>query len=111
MIKKAKNQEYWSEQNLEWESSGLPQQKFCEQRGLNYRKFIYWRGRLNEQNISDSKPKLLRVSTTAVRLKHHPIEPDSGLEVILPTGIKLCIKTEGDISKASALIQLLGDAR
>lgn len=29
-----KTEAYWSEQNAQWESSGLAQQEFCEQRGL-----------------------------------------------------------------------------
>lgn len=109
MIEKVKKQEYWLEQNREWESSGLAQQNFCELRGLSYRAFVYWRNLLKEQNISDSRPKLIKIATTVARLKPQAVNaPDSGLEVTLPTGIKLCIKTEGDIRKASALIQLLG---
>tara|TARA_B110001454_G_scaffold211758_1_gene227785 strand:+ start:242 stop:580 length:339 start_codon:yes stop_codon:yes gene_type:complete len=112
MSEKAKKEAYWSEQNQEWEMSGLGQQKFCEQRGLSYRKFIYWRGLLRAGRKSDSKPKLLQVSTSTNELKQQPIsQPDLGLEVTLPTGIKLCIKTELDIRKASALIHLLGGAR
>lgn len=107
-----KNQAYWTEKNSLWESSELSQRKFCEQQGLSYRKFIYWRHLLNEETGSPSKPKLLKISTTRTNLKSCVIaEPDSSLEVILPTGIKLYIKREGDISKASALIQLLGGAR
>ena len=36
-----KRQAYWSEQNTQWESSGLAQQKFCEQQGLVYKQFVY----------------------------------------------------------------------
>ena len=112
MSEKAKSLAYWSEQNNEWELSGLGQQKFCEQRGLSYRKFVYWRGLIRGGKSSDSKPKLLKISTRTDGLKQQAIsEPDLGLEVTLPTGIKLCIKTDVDIRKASALIQLLGGAR
>ncbi len=112
MSKKIKKQAYWTEQNRLWESSGLSQQKFCEQQVLSYRQFVYWRGLLNAQISNKSKPKLLKISMTSPSLKHHTIaEPNFGLEVILPTGIKLYIKTESDISKACALIQLLGGAR
>jgi hypothetical protein len=38
-------------------------------------------------------------------------EPTSSLEVILPNGIKLYIKSEADVNKAGALIQLLGGMR
>lgn len=112
MNNRTKDHAYWSEQNRLWASSGLSQQKFCEQQGLLYKRFVYWRGRLKGVNTKKSEPKLLRVSTTPPR---HPsptvTEPLSYLEVILPTGIKLHIKSEADITKASALIQLLGVAR
>jgi hypothetical protein len=106
-----KRKAYWSEQNTQWESSGLAQQKFCEQKGLVYKQFVYWRGILNRAKARNTEPKLLKIST----IPTHPIsqiaaEPASCLEVILPTGIKLYIKTEADLSKASALIQLLGGA-
>jgi hypothetical protein len=100
------------EQSSLWESSGLSQRKFCAQGGLSYRRFIYWRNLLNERKSSPSKPTLLKISTTRTSLKPYAIaEPDSGLEVILPTGIKLYIKVEADISKASELIHLLGVSR
>ena len=112
MSERTKNQAYWTEQSSLWESSELSQRKFCEQQGLRYRQFIYWRNLLNESKKSSSKPKLLKISTTRTSLKSYAIaEPDSGLEVILPTGIKLYIKAEADISKACGLIHLLGVAR
>ncbi|BCA94335.1 hypothetical protein TUM19329_24880 [Legionella antarctica] len=112
MSMSSNRQAYWSEQNSLWESSGLAQPKFCEQQGLVYKQFVYWRGRLNKKISGNAEPKLLKVSTTPAReLSQVKAAPTSCLEVILPTGIKLHIKTEADISKASALIQLLGDAR
>jgi hypothetical protein len=111
MSTRIRRQAYWSEQNILWESSGLAQKKFCEQKGLVYKQFVYWRGILNRAKTRNTEPKLLKISTTST----HPIsevtaEPASCLEVILPAGIKLLIKTEADIGKASALIQLLGGA-
>jgi hypothetical protein len=112
MSTRTKSQTYWLEQSLLWESSGLSQQKFCEQQSLVYKQFVYWRGRLNRNKIGKAEPKLLKVFTTPSReLSSALAEPASCLEVILPTGIKLYIKAEADIGKASALIQLLGDAR
>jgi hypothetical protein len=105
-----KTKAYWSEQNAQWESSGLAQKKFCEQQGLVYKQFVYWRGRLNELNIGKKEPKLLKVST-APEQQQILTESLSFLEVILPTGIKLHIKTKSDISMACSLIKLLGDER
>jgi hypothetical protein len=113
MNQSKKNQAYWSEQNTLWESSGLGQQKFCEQQGLVYQQFVYWRGRLNRNKaVKKAEPRLLKVSMPPTyQLSQTITELTSCLEVILPTGIKLYIKDESDISKASALIQLLGGAR
>ncbi len=58
MTQRIKNNSYWSEQNAQWESSGLGQKKFCEQQGLVYKQFVYWRGRLNEFNMEKKEPKL-----------------------------------------------------
>lgn len=102
---------YWSEKNTQWESSGISQQKFCEQHGLVYAQFVYWRGRLKQTNCNNSEPKLLKVSMS--RSEQRPLliaEASSCLEVILPTGIKLYIKETADIRKAGALIHLLGGA-
>lgn len=111
MSQKIKKQAYWTEQNAQWESSGLTQQQFCEERGLVYREFVYWRGNLNKFSPEKAKPKLLKVSTSATPTVGHFIaDVTSCLEVILPTGIKLHIKTEADISKANVLIKLLGEA-
>lgn len=111
MNRTTKLQTYWSEKNTQWESSGLSQQKFCEQHGLVYAQFSYWRGRLKQANGINSAPKLLKVSTPCAKQRPPFIaETASCLEVILPTGIKLYIKEAADIRKAGALIQLLGGA-
>jgi hypothetical protein len=112
MSTQAKKREYWSEHNQLWESSTLYQQKFCEEQGLSYRQFIFWRGQLKAEKLGCSKPKLLKISTEAARPKSMVItEPTSSLEVILPSGIKLYIKSEADVNKAGALIQFLGGLR
>ena len=107
-----KRQAYWSEQNTQWESSGLAQQKFCEQQGLVYKQFVYWRGRLNKNKSGNVEPKLLKVSMAPA---HQPlqtiVEPESCLEIILPAGIKLYIKSDTDIGKACTFIHLLGGTR
>lgn len=106
------NQGYWREQSNLWESSGLSQKKFCKQTGLSYRRFVYWRNLLKEDKNHSSRPKLLKISTTGVELKPSSIvEASPGLEVVLPTGIKIYIKVEADISKASGLIHSLGVGR
>jgi hypothetical protein len=111
MNRATKLQTYWSEKNTQWESSGIAQQKFCEQHGLVYAQFTYWRGRLKQQKTAHQEPKLFKVVVPSAH-QHLPVRAEAGscLEVILPTGIKLYIKEAADITKAGALIQLLGGA-
>ena len=111
MSKKNKIKAHRMELITLWESSGLSQKKFCEQQGLNYRQFVYWRWLLNRNKLNTSAPKLVRVSASTPCFNRDTPVPNSALEVSLPTGIKLYIKTKEDISKAYSLIQLLGGAR
>ena len=107
-----KRQAYWSEQNTQWESRGLAQQKFCVQQGLVYKQFVYWRGRLNKNKSGTAEPKLLKVSTAPTHQPFQAIdEQGTCLEVTLPTGIKLYIKSDADISKACTFIHLLSGGR
>jgi len=56
---------YWSNLNALWEFSGLPQQKFCEQEGVKYKQFVYWRERISAKHSCkrpESKPRLLSVA-------------------------------------------------
>jgi len=112
MSRRSKCLSYWSELNTQWESSGLPQHKFCEQQGVTYKQFVYWRMQIIKNGKPQSpKPKLLKVSTPASpEFLIPPIEPPSMLEVLMPTGVKIYIKTDADVNKASALIKRLGVA-
>jgi hypothetical protein len=111
MKRTTKLQAYWSEKNTQWESSGIAQKKFCAQHGLVYAQFTYWRGRLQQQKTAPQERKLLKVLMPSAH-QHVPVRAEavSCLEVLLPTGIKLYIKEAADITKAGALIQLLGGA-
>jgi hypothetical protein len=105
---------YWSNLNGLWESSGLSQQKFCEQEGVRYKLFVYWRGRIRttqKPKRDESKPQLLKIALPpTAEINPMIIEPPSRLEIVMPTGVKLYVTAESDISKAVALIQLLGGA-
>ncbi len=110
MNNRTKRLTYWSGLNKQWELSGLPQQRFCEQQGVVYKQFVYWRMQVIKHNKSNSlAPRLLKVSAPVGLTIPKPETLDS-LEVILPTGIKLYIQTAADVRNASALIRQLGGA-
>ena len=110
MSTKSKRLLYWSNLNATWESSGLSQQEFRKKEGVLYKQFVYWRGRvLNQNKPQAAKPRLLKVSMPTTPNDHQIItEPPSSLEVVMPTGVKLYVKAASDISNAAALIKLLG---
>lgn len=98
--------QYWEEQNTLWKKSGLNQQAFCEENGLSYNQFIYYRSELKRKERPSPSGSLACVSiSTDLPL---PKKEDKGLEVILTTGIKLMIKTKADIKRAQAFIQSMG---
>lgn len=102
---------YWSEKNLQWESSHLSQQKFCEQHGLVYAQFTYWRGRLKQNKSVNGEQKLLKVLMPSVPPGSAIVtQAASRLEVVLPSGIKIYLKEDADIARASVFIKLLGIA-
>lgn len=37
-------QEVWQSHMDQWKQSKLSQEKYCEQAGINYHTFVYWRG-------------------------------------------------------------------
>ena len=112
MSKRVKQLSYWSRLNSLWESSGVAQKKFCSEQGVDYNQFVYWRSQvLKKDNQLAVKPKLMTVVTPYKAPQSNSslssAQQPSVLEVILPSGIKLHIKTPSDIDKASSLLEQL----
>ena len=59
-------QTLWTKRIADWQSSGLSQGAFCEQHGLTYTTFVYWRGRLKKLEVRDDATP---VNFFPVRLK------------------------------------------
>jgi hypothetical protein len=80
----------WSERIAEWETSGLSQSTFCQQHGLVYGTFIYWRSHLKKFNTKAVQPpisflavtcKPAKQSTLILKLNgQHSIELKSGFD-------------------------------
>jgi len=113
MSKKTERLSYWAKLNSLWETSGLSQEKFCVEQGVVYKQFVYWRARVLRQDKQVSKQaKLLCVvppqQAAQPSLTTQPPEAPQALEVSLPSGVVLHIKSTSDIGKASALLKQLG---
>lgn len=98
--------QYWQEKNALWKKSGLNQQAFCKEHGLNYNQFVYYRAALKHKERPTPSGSLACVSISTDL--SHPKQEDKGLEVILATGIKLMIRTKADIKRARIFIQSMG---
>ena len=112
--------EYWRDQSEDWESSGMTQADFCEERDLSLAAFRWWRWKLRREDRGSTSsvapeqgggmrlvpvrvvdpearsPRPLSCSTTA--------QPAAAFEVLLENGT--CIRVPGDFD-AEALGRLL----
>jgi hypothetical protein len=79
----------WKEHSEGWKASGMTQQAYCEQEGISYRSFVYQHNRLTSQSkkaplkFIEAKPAPTVISSQT-----------SGLQLLLPNGIRIGIGTE-----------------
>ena len=78
----------WEQLMAQYEAGHIPQRLFCEQHGIAYSTFGYWRKQLR-QSASLEKP-----STALVELPMFPLEqvPDWRVELDLGQGVILRLK-------------------
>ena len=112
--------EYWRDQSEDWESSGVTQASFCEERGLSLPAFRWWRWKLKQEDrrgMSSLAPEesggMRLVPVRVVDLEPRSptpsscsatAQPASAFEVLLESGT--CIRVPGDFD-ADALSRLL----
>lgn len=86
---KTQGQGLWKDHSEAWKVSGLTQQAYCEQEGISYRSFVYQHNRLMSQskkaplNFIEAKLESAVISSSV-----------SGLQLILPNGIRIGIGAE-----------------
>ena len=86
---KSYKQGFWKDHSAEWKASGLTQQAYCEQAGISYQSFVYQHNRLSGKskksviNFLEAKAELPCLSSQV-----------SGLQVLLPNGIRIGINGE-----------------
>lgn len=110
MSEKSKRLSYWAELNRLWEASGLPQKQFCKEQGVVYKQFVYWRAQVLKMGKKVSAPPKLMAVIAPQPSTKEPLAADepSALEVKLPSGVVLYIKSTSDIDKVSTLLRQLG---
>lgn len=87
---------------LEWENSGLCQEKFFKQQGICKSTFGYWRKKyLKETGRSRVKNNFIPVKVGAITDKRSEF-----LEVVYPNGVRLVCSSDMDLSRLKPLIVL-----
>ena len=82
-------QDLWKAHYESWKTSGISQRAYCEQEGISYRSFVHQHNRLMKQ----SKTAPLNF----IEVKAEPAvvsRPVSGLQLMLPNGIRIDISAE-----------------
>lgn len=75
-------QTHWQQQISHWRQSGLSQTAFCDAHNLVYHQFVYWRRKLTANSAPATTPSNF---VTVQRAEN----PDKGLTLILPSGIRI----------------------
>ncbi|TYL47924.1 IS66 family insertion sequence element accessory protein TnpA [Marinomonas sp. IMCC 4694] len=71
----------WAAHIEKWRLSGLSAKVFCEQEGLVYHQFGYWRQKLASANDAPHESKLVSVALVT------PSHQTNELEILLPNGM------------------------
>jgi hypothetical protein len=94
--KQSTGQNFWKEHSESWKASGLTQQAYCAQEEISYKSFVY------QHNRGHSKLKNSPVHFIEAKVKSATeYQCSSGMQVVLPNGIRIGI--EGEVT--AALIQ------
>jgi len=71
-----------------WSASGLSQRRFCEERGISFSTFCYWRRRLRGESEVESQapfiPVEIKPPNGARRPSHYEVRLESGARIRVP---------------------------
>jgi transposase len=117
--------EKWAKRVERWKDSGLSAKEFGAETGISARSLTWWRWHLSkgdaaskQQRRRRSKPegpvvigkpptpsmmKFVEVAAAAV--------PREGLEVVLPSAIRICVRPDFDLTTFSRLLDVLEQRR
>lgn len=87
--------DYWQEHQDKWVRSGLSQAKYCEQEGIKFSSFCYWRTRI----LSEEAPKpTLRFSTLESPKTLDKPHVTPSIQMAFPNGLRIGIDNNVDTS-------------
>jgi hypothetical protein len=91
---KATRAAFWQSHIDEWRATGGSQRAYCEEQGLSYCRFVYWRRKF--KRLSSAAPGAAApLSTPGTRRAFVPVtytagrRSDVGLWLVLPNGVEV----------------------
>lgn len=100
---KTRSKEYWKEHSESWRESDLSQKAYCEREGISYRSFIYQHNRL--MNRSKKAPVHFIEAKPAPAVINNQV---SGLQLILPNGIRIVISADINPALLQTVLSVAG---
>jgi transposase-like protein len=92
--------EYWREQVVQQERSGLRVKQFCETHGITEQSFYVWRKRLR-------KEPSLRFALVEAKPEEQELAGDAGLELMFSKGERLRIGRGADLALLRRVLDVL----
>jgi hypothetical protein len=116
--------EKWAKRVERWKDSGLSAKEFEAESGINARSLAWWRWQLSKGDETP-KPRRRRRSrkTSAVAITRPPALPTmkfveltapvtrEGLEIVLPSTIRICVRPGFDAATLGQLLDVLEQRR
>ncbi len=85
---KTRTHDLWKGHSEAWRASGITQCAYCEQEGISYRSFVYQHNRIMSQS------KKVSIKFIEAKPESVVISQASGLQLMLPNGIRIGISAE-----------------
>ena len=83
--------EDWQRLYAEWKQSNKPLSQFCQEKGLSYHAFGYWRRKLAKSSSDKVSQHILPLAIK----KQLPSTPTQrGIKIVLPSGVIISISEE-----------------
>jgi len=99
----------WVFHSKQWEASKLSQPDYCEQVGINYATFVYWRGKLKQSSQPKSKQHQF-IPVKVIANKNMATNPPQSIQIKLASGHVVYLPTTLGIQEIAALLNALGEA-
>jgi hypothetical protein len=101
---KSETQGIWRGHSEAWKASGISQQAYCKQEGISYRSFVYQHTRL----MSQTRKAPLQFIAAKPRETSSSNSPSSGIQIMLPNGIRIGISADINPIVLQTVLQVAG---